>query len=536
VFAYWTAPQELEFMGIMLDVPDHVQYFSWMREMTNGLLASNKLTPEPNPPLFFNLLWWSLGRFSKILGVGYPIAFQLLRVTATGLFLVLVYRVCSWFVPERKRRWTAFLLITFTSGFGWILVIHKYATGAEDLLFPLDVFVAEGNTFLGVLAYPHFIAAAAYILVFELFLRGQARGQLRYAVAAGLLAQWLGWQHAYDLVLIYGILGAYVVGVSIRIREPAWHLVKSLGIVGGLSFLPGLYSAALTSLDPVWQQVLAQFNNAGVFTPGPLHLPILLGPSLLLALWAIWRQGLFRIRDLSDGQLFLKTWLLTNLILIYLPVDFQIHMLNGIQVPMGILATEAYYEYLEPALGRLLRRLPFTQGPRLDAWLRALAIIIVIPTNVYLWTWRFVDISRHDYPYYLHRDEVAALNWLEGEVRGEDVVLGSLTLGQYVPALTGAHVFLGHWAQTLSFFEKRDIVRDFYSTTKDDAWRASVLEEYGVDYVLFGPAERALGSYSPNSSPLLTSAFEAGQVEVYEVLHQCEATDLQGRDLAKRSR
>src|SRR5512146_2454692 len=104
IFAYQTTPPDRQFMGIMLDVPDHVQYFSWMRELSTANLAANKLTPEANAPVFFNLLWWTLGRLGALLGWGYPLLFQLLRVGATVLFLALLYRMCSWFLKDRPAR------------------------------------------------------------------------------------------------------------------------------------------------------------------------------------------------------------------------------------------------------------------------------------------------------------------------------------------------------------------------------------------------------------------------------------------------
>src|SRR6185295_6470497 len=168
LYAYLTTPPDKQFMGIMLDVPDHGQYFSWMRELTYAPLSANKLTPEPNRPVFFNLLWWSLGRLGWLLGLGYPGMFQLLRLVGGTLFLLLAYRVCAWFLPDHLMRRTAFLIIAFTSGLGWALIALKYLWGMADPPFPLLVFIAEGNTFLGILGYPHFIAAALYVFVFDL--------------------------------------------------------------------------------------------------------------------------------------------------------------------------------------------------------------------------------------------------------------------------------------------------------------------------------------------------------------------------------
>ncbi len=70
LYGYLSCPADKKFMGIMLDVPDHGQYFSWMRELAHAPLASNKLTPEPNRAIFFNLLWWMMGKLGKWLGLG----------------------------------------------------------------------------------------------------------------------------------------------------------------------------------------------------------------------------------------------------------------------------------------------------------------------------------------------------------------------------------------------------------------------------------------------------------------------------------
>ncbi|RME97167.1 MAG: hypothetical protein D6768_20335, partial [Chloroflexi bacterium] len=96
LFAYFSAPANKQFMGMMADVPDHLQYFSWMRELTTANLSANKLTPEPNAPVFFNLLWWGMGRIGALVGLSYAGMFQVLRFTGGTLFLLLVYRVASW--------------------------------------------------------------------------------------------------------------------------------------------------------------------------------------------------------------------------------------------------------------------------------------------------------------------------------------------------------------------------------------------------------------------------------------------------------
>lgn len=516
VYGYLSAPPNKVFMGVMLGVPDHEQYFSWMRELSTANLAANKLTPEANSPVFFNLLWWVMGHVGALLGLGFGPMYQILRVVATGAFFAAVFAVIRRFMADSFERRVAFLVVALSSGLGWVLVVSKYSLTPGQLLFPIDVFIAEGNTFLDVMAYPHFVAAGLYVLVFELVLIGLKRRSLVYSWGAGLLAFVLGWAHAYDLILVYGVLGLFILALGWRDRAVPRFMISSLAIIGLVSVWPALYSVLLTRLDPIWREVLAQFSNAGVYSPNPFHLLIVMGIPLMLALAGLLTSKPLRLRGITDERVFLRVWFVANLFLLYIPTDYQVHMLNGLQVPTAILATGFLFSYgvprIDPLIGLFRRIVSRLTGKQL---LAAILIAAVVPTNLYLWSWRFVDLSRHDYPYYLHVDEVAALGWLDSHVRGDDVVLSSLTFGQFVPAYTGAHAFLGHWAQTVDFYGKEQMVARFYSGASTDAYRLQLLKSFGVDYIVDGYSEHQLGSFDPARAPFLSLVYSSGAVSIY---------------------
>jgi len=367
------------------------------------------------------------------------------------------------------------------------------------------------------MAYPHFIAAALYILVFILFLESLAKDQIRYAVFAGLFAQFLGWQHAYDLVLVYGILFTFVLAKAVQGRAMPRKSLKALIVIGLLSFWPALYSVLLTTLDPMWGDVLDQFGNAGVFTPNLLHLPILMGPAFLLALGGFIAERPDRLRDKNDTQIFLLSWFSANFLLIYLPTDFQIHLLNGWQIPIAILATTFVYKHVLPNLHSSRLGFKLDEIARKPGVIPLLMLMLVVPTNIYLWSWRLFDLSRHDYPFYLHKDEIDALRWLEDHAAGDDVILSSLTIGQYIPARTGARAYLAHWAQTLDFYSKRENVEIFFDNNTSPAIRDAILAAGSVDYLFFGPAEREMGVYSPRDADFLVEIYSQGEVMIYSV-------------------
>ncbi|MGQ0601049.1 MAG: hypothetical protein ACT4QE_05045, partial [Anaerolineales bacterium] len=280
----------------------------------------------------------------------------------------------------------------------------------------------------------------------------------------------------------------------------------------------GLYSFLLTSLDPIWRDVLAQFDNAGVFTPAPWLLPILLGPAFLLATFTLIKDGLFKFAGLADPGLFLKAWFIGHCLLIYLPTDYQIKMLNGWQVPIAILATQGLFRYGLPWVGQFSIKYGWRwRGGMLRLGLAAAAIACVVPTNIYLYSWRFVELARYDRPYFLDRAETAALEWLRDNASPPSVVMASLMTGQYVPALSGQRAFLAHWAQTVDFYRKEQLATEFYAASTSDARRMTIANDYDVAYVFYGPSERALGNFDPSTSELFERVYANGAVDVYRL-------------------
>ncbi len=76
-------------------------------------------------------------------------------------------------------------------------------------------------------------------------------------------------------------------------------------------------------------------------------------------------------------------------------------------------------------------------------------------------------------------------------------MFSSLTVGQYIPAQTGTHAYLAHWAQTLDFFTKTANVDRYFKGDFTAPEAEEVLNASSVDYVFIGPAEKQLGEANP---------------------------------------
>lgn len=519
LLAYATQPPERSFQGLVYGVADTAQYFSWLRDHRSEWLVANRMTPEANSPALFNLLWLVVGRVQAATGWSTIALFHATRILAGAALLALLYLTCRRFTQGRAERLLAFLVVAVGSGLGWIWVAVKYAAGLADVPFPFDVYVAEPNTLFILTSFPHFAIATTLILsIFLCFLEALRRRSAPLVAAAALLGLILTLQHAYDLLIITLVPAGALGLMLLRDRRIPWFGAIALGVIGLVALPPPLYFTWLTSRDPLWREVLDQFSNAGVFTPAPHHLLILMGVPLLVVIAGTvdtatraWRSGKAAglLRSASDADLFLVSWLVVGFCLLYIPTDFQIHMLTAWQVPVGLLAVRWLHRRVAPALA--------ASRPRLASALPLLLLVAVVPTSLYLLAWRALDLARHEAPYTLGRDEEAGLRWLGGVTTHDDVVLSSLTLGQFVPVYADARAFLGHWAQTARFYEKQRSVAAFFDPATSDVARQELIDAYGVTYVIYSPEERALGAYDPSRSPIFEQVFDDGATAVYRV-------------------
>jgi hypothetical protein len=322
--------------------------------------------------------------------------------------------------------------------------------------------------------------------------------------------------HAYDLMIIYGISGIFGLLLWVRDRAFPWKLFWGGMILAVISCSGAVYSVILTRVDPLWKEVLAQFPNAGIFTPSPLHMAMLFGIPLLLAIPTC--IALAIRKHWQDANLFVMGWFLGGAVISYIPTVYQIHMLNSWQIPMMILAAIGLHDFIIPWMKRWHVSLP-AQATR---WALAACFLAILPTNVYLWSWRFIELHRHTYSYYLYRDELAALGWLKQNTPREAVILASETIGQYVPVISGNTAFLAHWAQTVGYYDKVNRVNRFFDTAGTNAERAQTLRAYNVAYIFWGPAERQSGGYDPSSTNWLELVYENPKVSVFRV----QATEL----------
>jgi hypothetical protein len=250
-------------------------------------------------------------------------------------------------------------------------------------------------------------------------------------------------------------------------------------------------------------------------SPHPLHYLVAYIVMIGLALLASKRPQM----DL------LWTWILASALLVYAPLNPQRRFVEGVQVPLSILATCGVFDFVLPRI----RSTKWFQSAASrksysGAGLERLLIIAFLGfmslSNLYILTSVSTTTSiEHIYPFFRTTDEINAVEWLRANTENTEVVLSSYETGNYIAAHAGNRVVIGHWAETLDYAEKLKEVNEFFSRPFDMRVHQSMLDRYGVAYIFWGPREKQAGQFDPRLVSSLDMVYENETVTLYRVIH-----------------
>ncbi|PJF27541.1 MAG: hypothetical protein CUN53_03645 [Phototrophicales bacterium] len=503
---YTLATRHDGFSGFVFGVEDGNSYLGKMRLGMRGELAFSLFyTPEmhDSAPLInlpYLLTGWIVGRFigeSSADSHGALIgAFHAFRWLADALLLMAIYRFIAMLIDDPARRFAALILAAFGGGVGWLLAL----TGAGDLFgsLPADLYIPEGFSFQVLFGLPHLALARAALLTGFVVLIAH-----KSALLAGLCWLLVGVIVPFYLAVIYAVLGAY--GLLRWLRERRFPL--DLAIMGGIAALiaaPALvYNAVVFASNPafgVWsaQNILP--------SPHPLHYLFAYGLMGALAIIGAWAAR-------CDPRWTLAlAWIAIVPILVYLPINVQRRLAEGVIVPLAALAAVGLFHWL-PKRGRL----------------RALIIGGLSLTAGFLWIGGLFTAITPRPPAFIDPAYAAAFIWLNSpsgaNVRADDVILAAVPTGNALPAYVRARVYMGHGPETLFWQDKTRTVEAFFSGSLSDAARATLFDPpcplperelclLPVNYVIAGDNERAFGAESAWAEGLAL-IYDAAGVRIY---------------------
>ncbi len=515
VVGWLRSTPERVFGGFVIGIEDGYQYLSMMNEGARGAwLFHLPYTSEPHSGTLLYVYYLVLGKAAAVLYLSPILVYHLARLVSGALLLGVIYRLLAIFTAVPVVRRIAFLLIVFSGGLGWLLLLLGLNNWFGSL--PIDLYVPEAYTFLILYGWPHIALARALLLLGFIVFWGEPNAgfKLPYSWLAGLC--WLG---TGLLVPFYvGVVAAIAVaGAAARAvlqRRFDWHEVRAVVVALLLPALVVIYTFLLVTIDPIWRQWLAQ--NV-VLSPHPVHYVAgfaVLGGSAIIGLIKTWKRRRIPARVIG--------WLMIVPLLWYAPFTSQRRLIESWQIPLGLCAAVGLVYVVLPAWSRshwvqkLVRHSRYTKRGLRQV---ALAGIVVLAAGTYglLVTEQSMRIFAQLPPAFRDRAELDALTWLDQHTTDEDVVLSSYNTGNFLSTRVGARAFIGHGVQTAFVEEKRQLVAKFYDAATPDEWRRSFLRKWPITFVVVGPLEQKLGAVDFSRADYLTLEYDRAGYQIYRV-------------------
>ncbi len=516
---YGLARPGMVYNGLVMNAEDSQSYFAKMLQGYDGhWLYTIPFTPEPHQPAFLGGFYLALGHLARWLAVPLAFIWHASRAIAGLILFMTTFSFVATFLPQGDMRWTAYLLSVLGSGLGWLL----FALNQTEWLgaFPVDFKMPEAHLFFTGLTFPHVALGTALIMLsFWLILRGFQGGRKAwlFGLMAGLTNLLLGIVYPFLIYLIVATVGLYWLFLCLRVKEILW---SRAGVAILAFILPAplfLYYAYIQQVNEVFR---AWADQATTLSPPWPHYLVAFGLLFLLALLPVIRRN--KPHGEADTA-FLWAWIICAALLLYAPLNPQRRYVQGLQVPLSILATMGIFQVV----------LPWVEGSRLFRWLVARPrysdrglrnfllfafLVFMSLSNLYL----LADVSftagfRQPYPFFRSRDEVVAVDWLRANSDRSAVVMAAYQTGNFLAARAGNPVVLGHWAETMHWTDRMVDAQRFYSAQTMDSWRRDFLRQQNVKYVWYGPQERFLGDFSPGEVDYLTPVYQVGESAIFAV-------------------
>jgi hypothetical protein len=507
---------ELVFGGFIFDLDDANSYLAVMQLGIRGEWRFISLyTPESQHGIWMHTFYILLGHVVRLTGVPLLIAYHGARVLCGFLLLMIVYKFARLFLRRRTECWTALCLVMLSSGIGWFTeALWPTKPGG---ISPIDFWFLDAYTFLGIFTFPHFtLTWTAMLVAFGAALIYSVDPRPSYLIVGGGAAFVATAVHPTSAVVMGGVMAVYGVVVWLIRRCFPLHWAIGGGVILLGAGVMGVYLLLASRADPVlswYAQGIMQSPPPGYFVMGYG----LLGPLALAG-----SVDLIRRRD--ERGIFLVSWVVVAFSLAYVPLHLQRRFVEGVHIPICVLASVGLHRCVLFALARsrlahTIARLGYAR--RRVVWLvRSFLIVATWLSNIYLVCSAGLAVGAHVPTLFYSAEQKAAFDWLREDLAPDDTVLASYRTGNLIPAWTGQRVFLGHWSESVDWPERERQLAKFFGLGTEDAWRLAFLRQHTITYIFYGPAERALGGFDPTSVPWLELAFQSGDVAVYRVILQ----------------
>lgn len=455
--------------------------FSFIEQARNGQWGFYVLgLGDQHNPYLTHPLWLLMGKFGAITNISNLAVWLLFQVIFIIIFSLVWWHFIKYLFPENKLRKFIFAFSLFAGGF--------------------YTWLHETNTFLILYFNPmHIVSLIFFLAIIWLALKFVLEKNKRsYAIWSGILSLVMFLNHFYDTISLIVVLTTFIFIIIIK-KYNFLNYVKYLLIIG-LITLPGvIYYIFIFTTIPAYVSAAT-----ACITRSPAFIFYFKSYGLLLFLSLLGIVGLLKEKQVDNKWLFIISWLVIQILILYSPLQFNRRLALGTSLPMSLLA------------GRYLWHLLNSKN-YLKIFIIPLLITGLILGNFLLISSEIIKIKNNNKVFMLSQNILNAFKWVRKNTDLDTVFLADFREWETtISGFTGRFGFVLN-GMTVDNWRFKFII-DFYKDNKNDLYKKQVLQETGIDYIWYGKYEKEIGSFKPDEKDYLELVFKSGEEEIYQVV------------------
>ena len=459
-------------------------YFTYMDQAREGRFwFCNQYAVEEHACKLFFPLWFVSGYFGEIINLSNATVFNLTKLVLILILSYLFYLFCQKLFI--KHGFFVFVLGIVSGG-----VFFEYW---------------HANIFVSTLRNPlNLLVLIIYLILVWLIINVLNKKLILKTALALILVNWLlVMLHPYQalfLIINYGIFILLNSLISFRKLLESFKIIFTclLGVSAGLLYYVLLFISNTAYSDWLLNNKLPIYSFGSIITAFGLLLPF-----SLIGCYLIVKNNFFK-----NEWIILVSLTLGGFATLFLPLYVNNKLFLGWY--LGLFFTSAYL------IVYIINNRFFGQFKKIMLFL---IILMLTSGNVIYFVDDFNDIFINKFPYYLPKNYFLSANWLKENSTLDDSVLTIDTWNTFYVGQAGLKGFVGS-NQVFQRQKKIELSRWFYKNNDQDQEKRDMLNNYGLDFVLFSAFEKEKGSYDPSTKEYLEKVYDDGWAQIYKVIPQ----------------
>ncbi len=514
--------EDWRFTGFVFGVEDGNSYIAKMMSGSFGSwLFRSPYTSYPQKGTIFFIPYILLGKLASSPGLHEQLValYHLFRMIAVMLMIYSNYHFIAIFVSRTYWRRIGLVLATVGGGLGWLLPLF----GKESWLgsIPLEFYSPESFGFLSLFGLPHLAMARALLLwgFVEYISLSERKSVGSYSLENGkpilsfIKENLLGllWFLLSLFQPMYVVIGWIVIAIHLTLIfliENKFNTLKLSLLLKETRRI--LFSFVISSPLVIYTFIVSLFDPYGIswlkqnvlLSPHPLHYLLAYGLMLPFSILG----GYLSLKEPSRRCLLLLGWFAIFPFLVYAPLNVQRRFAEGIWVVCVVLAIKGLSHF---TCEKFLSHKIFT----------TLMFVLSLLSTFLLWVGSISSSLQPSPPIYRNANEVRAFEYFQNRTIKDKVVLASHSTSNALVAWAPVKVIVGHGPESKDLSILMEQIEGFFGQKMSNVDRVNFLKGEKIDYVFWGPYERRLGEWNPNTAPFLIKVYESEGFEIFKFLN-----------------